>query len=460
MRAPNASNGNGGGGGNGSSSSSSSRPPRDARAQLRRTHLQRLGLVYLPLEALLTPLHLALCAAFLRPWAAVGNVVFFCNELLRALYLLLRWRIGLWEALRTVAAAFVALPTTRAEGLALLLVYVARALAVWTRYRCSFGAAERKPSVVGVLLAGHAAAGLLMSLAFLIRAGGPGGAGLSSALMLPHHGSVALLAGLGSALADAYLVFYRRGLQSSRGEGPFARPPPPSGHRLLARGFDQGLFEVKHFTGADANSAMRRRQQQQQQRRRSSGGGGGGGNGVEKPAPLAAAPVPRYARMLFPPLPDPPHDLPFFIKPTAPEWARWVGRVVLKRAWLLFEASEAASCLYRALATGLAVALAVRPLELLLRLLGRLTGTLGDLELEDAGVVGSVWQWAVLSKVASTALSLSLAVYSGLALSTLILYHILAQPVDFGNFSTALVSKQVVVQAVMWSTTTKATATD
>jgi hypothetical protein len=416
-------------GGNGQGPSST-RPPRDAKAQLERTHWQRLVMVYLPLEALLTPLHLALCAAFLQPFAAMGNVVFFCNELLRALYLLLRWRIGLWEALRTVAAAFVALPTTGTEALALLLVYLARGLAVWTRYRCSFGAAERRPGALGVLLLGHGVAGLLMSLAFLLRAGGPGGAGLGSALMLPHHGSAALLAGLGSALADAYLVFYRRGLQSSRGEGPFRLPPPPSGHRLLARGFDQGLFEVKHFTGADAAAVQRRR------RRRSShggGGAGGGGTGVV----VAVAPVPRYARMLFPPLPDPPHDLPFFIKPTHPEWAKTLGRVVLKRAWLLFEASEAASCLYRALLTCVAVALAVRPFELLLRLLGALTGTLG--KLEDAGVVGSVYHWRVFTKVASTALSLSLAVYSGLALSTLLLYHILAQPVDFSNFSTALV---------------------
>lgn len=400
------------------------RTPRDPQAHLERTHWTRLLLVYLPLEALLSPLHLAFCAAFLQPWVALKDVLYFVKELVKAVLLLCSWRIGLWEALCNVAKAFVALPSTGAQWGALLLVLVARVLAMYTRYRCSFGAMGRRPGVLFVLVLGHAAAGLLMSVAFLLRADKPG-----TGLRLPHHHSAALLAGVGSALADALLVFYRRGLQSSRGQGRFRLPPPPDGHRLLARGFDQGLFEVRHFTRDDDGGARRRRSN-----RRSSieGGGAGGAGGL---------PVPRYARMLFPPLPDPPHDLPFFIKPTAPAWAKTLGRVVFKRAWLLLEASEALACLARAVATCVAVAGAVYPFEALLRALAALTWSpewLTD-ALKEEGVVGTLTQLGVLYKVASTALSLSLAVYSGLALSTLLLYHILAQPVDFGNFASTTV---------------------
>ena len=433
MRAPT----NGGGGPLPPPAASSARPPavaRDPKQQLERTHRQRLALVYLPLEAVLTPLHLALCTAFLRPWAALGNVVFFGQELLRVLWLALRLKMGVLEGLGALSAAFVALPATGTEWLALLLVYLARALAVWTRYRCSFGHAERRPGLVPLLVVGHGVAGLLMSLAFLLRAGGPGGAGLGSALMLPHHASAAVLAGVLSAVYDAYGVFYFRGLQSERGGGPLRRPPPPQRHRLLARGFDQGLFEVRHFVAADALAVDTDKGRGRRGRRSSTGGAGGGG---DKPA--AAVSVPRYARMLFPPLPEPPHDLPFFIHPGAPAWVQAFGRVVLKRAWLLFEASEAAACLRRAVLTCLAAAVCVWPFEAVLTVLGELTGALPVEGADGSATVGSLLHWGVFSKVASTALSLSLAVYSGLALSTLLLYHILAQPVDFSNFSDDMV---------------------
>ncbi len=401
----------------------SERPPRDEphappdvrtpTEQVQAAHRRRL-VFYMMVEALfLTPFLFQTFAGGLgqqRGWGWTGMIV---SEFSRTLGLWARRRMGLWEGLSGlfVAVVGVGIPSGGWDWLAIALVYLAKALTMTSRYACTFGSVDGPLAMA--LVACHGLAGVLVGGAFLSRAGGLGGDGFFNACELRHHCSAVLLGGLLSAVADAAFLFYRRGNLSARGLGPFRKPPANGrqAHSVLARGYDQSLFDLQHFVTPDPVPRK------------------GGPHWFYNPPPIS-----RHGRMLLPALPPAPHDLPFFIGPEVPEWVKTLARFFCTRGLLLAQELELVESAVRGLLTCVAVAVLVLPCEGVLRMGAAVFYG------EDGGPawlsapMGSLWQ--ALPTVSKTTLMVTLYVYISLSASTLLLYHLLRQPVDFSVFTT------------------------
>ncbi|GAB5031282.1 Hypothetical protein NocV09_00501500 [Nannochloropsis oceanica] len=291
-----------------------------------------------------------------------------------------------------------------------LLVVIAQGLSMMSRYNCMFGGADC-PSVRTALFAAHAVAGLLASAAFLIRAGGPGGEGIYNACEWRHHGTAVVLAGMVSSLLDAW-VYDQRGYQSAHGLGPFRRAPPRGRktHLILARGYDQRLFDLHYFVpgvGSGESEEMRLLEEDMQCGRRS-----------------------PHSRMLLPHLP-PQQKLPSFVSPHSNKWARWAGNHVM-RLWFYWENLQGGELVSRVCVGVVGVAMAVWPVEAALGWVGSVVfGEDHHYEILPPSV-GSSWQ--ALPTVAWTTVLVLWYVGFSLAGGTLLLCHLVRQPVDFSGF--------------------------
>lgn len=266
---------------------------------LQAAHKRRLA-AYCVVELLVTFSLFVCLAGGLRSARSWKALALFITEWIRAPLFAFTGRLSIWEAVKAPFSG----PTHSWDWIALGLAYAAKAVIMASRYRCTFG--TRQGNSFAVLVAGHAVGGILLSVAILSKAGGPGGDGFFNACELRHHCTAVLLAGVLSALGDAILVFFQRGYESARGLGKFHHPSSlATEYSVLSRGYDQGLFDIGHFLQAPASSSF-------------------SASVVDTRSP--ASWMPRYARMLIPSLPPPPHDVPAFVAPHAPLWVRRLAR--------------------------------------------------------------------------------------------------------------------------------------
>lgn len=363
-------------------------------------HRKRMT-VYIILELILTVGLFQFMASWLRgrilDWA--GSVIV---QGLECCHMFLRLRLHSFCVccLRlgaSVLAGSWVMPQGPGDWTALFMVIAGQVLSLSSRYHCMFGGAER-PMAKTYLIGSHVVSGLLISGAFLSRAGGPGGEGMLSACELRHHGIAVALAGVLSCLIDA-LAYYNRGYQSTRGIGPFRRPPSGGRRRrlVLARGYDQDLFDLHHFLSGPGEASQWE-------------------GGLSSP----------HSSMLIPDLP-PSQSLPSFLGPEASQWARRCGHLWMRLS-ALWEEMGGRELAGRLLLTSVGVAASAGPAETLLAKASALIFG-EDHQYHGLPPVGSSWQ--ALPKVAFTTVAVAVYGFFTLGRSTLLLCHLVRQPVDF-----------------------------
>ena len=393
--------------------SQQSTPPvsKTPQEEVKRLHIRRLSL-YVIARLLLTHVHFQFLTYNLRQGWGWGWFPMVVYKFLRCCAMLLTFflqKASVWGCFKSwfdLAFGWL-VPRGGPAWASVLFVVLAQGMSMLSRYGCMFGGADQ-PSVKTFLFAAHAVAGLLVSAAFLSRAGGPGGEGIYNACEWRHHGTVAVLAGVVSSLLDVW-VYEQRGNESMHGLGPFRRPPPRGrkAHLVLSRGYDQQLLDLHYFVPGSEEEEEMMLEEDVVSRRRS-----------------------PHSRMLLPRLPSD-EKLPSFVSPHASKGVRWVGRQVM-RLWLYWENLQGEELLSRVLLIALAVALFVWPCEAFLRWVGSIVFG-EDHHYENLPPsVGSSWQ--ALPTVGWTTVLVLWYVSFSLAGGTLLLCHLVRQPVDFSGF--------------------------
>ena len=379
--------------------------------EVKRLHIRRLSL-YVIARLVLTHVHFQFLTYNLRQGWKWGWFPLVVYRFLRCCAMLLTFflqKASVWGCFKSwfdLAFGWL-VPRGTLAWVSVLLVVMAQGLSVASRYRCMFGGVDQ-PSVRTFLFAAHAVAGLLVSGAFLSRAGGPGGEGIYNACEWRHHGTAVVLAGVVSSLLDAW-VYDQRGYQSMHGLGVFRRPPPRGRktHLVLSRGYDQQLLDLHYYVPGSEEEEELMLEEDVLSRRRS-----------------------PHSRMLLPRLP-PQAKLPSFVSPHASKGVRWVGRQVM-RLWIYWENLQGEELLSRVVLVALGVALLVWPVEGCLRGVGSMVFG-EDHHYENLPPsVGSSWQ--ALPMVGWTTLLVLWYISFSLAESTLLLCHLVRQPVDFSGF--------------------------